>query len=304
MRRSIADCRGNPLITFTQWGRVNNNMIELVKMIHYASLINATLVVPAFMHETLAHFDTTLLFETPAYCIKNSSSIPPRVIEGSTAYFLKHSPDASSTKALFQALVPRKPLRHAIRCAISALAMGKERASATCDGNEKTYGSSIRFRAVQVRHHINYKTNTSECGIRASSDTRWCNMKASFVHQHDTMRTPRCASLPMFMATDREIDETHLQRTLNATVLESYSTHILTPTNDAVGKGTLSIWTDIMMLALAECVMLNPTSTFSFTVDALRAYNRFTRSWNARINYDARISFEPTREAIHVPLVK
>ena len=52
-----ARCAGRPLATFEQYGRLNNNLQQLVNMLWWAHLANATLVVPPFLHERLRVFD-------------------------------------------------------------------------------------------------------------------------------------------------------------------------------------------------------------------------------------------------------
>ena len=107
-----------------------------------------------------------------------------------------------------------------------------------------------------------------ECERRIAAfnrSTEFCSMPPDFVRQQ-MRRAPSCHRRQrLFVATKKSEDAALLVRAMNASVTAGTPSAL-----SRKARESLALWTDLCMLALSSCVLLNPASTFTHTVGYLK----------------------------------
>lgn len=297
-----SDCSTLPTVTFKSYGRFSNHLIQLANVLFWAEANRRTLVVPTFL-ESLDAFSLDA-FEC-AYCmrfatVKNQPA--DLVINGSKAYYMYHNRRGllprlvdftekhAFTVRLYASLFssPREELLRSIGCALDGVhrhaggraACGARALKRARKGWFQAAPAALGdFAAVHVRKMQSafdiVRGAKGECERRIEEFNRsaeFCRMPPDFVRRQ-MRRAPTChRTQRLYVATKKPEDAAPLMHAMNATVGAGGSSSL-----SRKARESLALWTDLCMLALSSCVLLNPVSTFTHTVGYLKlAWGRST----------------------------
>ena len=293
----MARCDGQPLVTFTSFGRLNNNLYQLRNMLWWSQSTSHTLILPSFLQTRLQVFEWRLL--QCQFCVRPAATWTKRkgilTVPGEDAFF-NHRPFLENTthagvdidevtRRLFRSLVPQAPLIQSVGCAMASLVARRIQVTRHCkDPMPVAFGGTrLHYSAVHVRTYegtcearlLHLKTQRPEL---SDISLEMCSMPPQYVRSELARYGSTCNGAPIFIASDwqrPEITEALLSE-LNASARPSDPSQYHGPdarravrTRDDTDT-ILSTWTDIILLAMARCTIVSPLTSFSFTVNELR----------------------------------
>jgi len=260
------------IATFGLIGQLNNHLRQLENVMFWARHASYKIMLHPELLRELNEFELPL--SACPWCLVGYNATQPHcVIPQRESFHIKTLVNFTVSEQelrehriqLYRALfaLPKPRLLQGIGCALTGLRMHVS--SWACK-----HPVSIAFERAAIQYaalHLRGLDGSCEKRLKHHNiSTEACNMDPVWVQQQLSSMHGPCTTMPLYIATD-------WQRPHRVRLLVNSSTRIHVMDIDKrhmQQRKNTKTWSDILMLAMAQCTILNPGSSFSTTVDALK----------------------------------